>query len=90
MNRIILLILAFMLSGLTAHAEDAVEDPPAQQMPASTATRTWLDLQSSGLEASRQPQPLSGEAMEKIHKRYIDSFGKPIPEHYDHESFTEN
>lgn len=90
MNRITLLTLAFLVSGLTAHAEDSLDESPSVQVPSSTATRAWLDLQSSGQEASKQPQPLSGEAMDKIHKRYIDSFGKPIPEHYKHESFTDN
>lgn len=90
MNRITLLTLTFMLSATAAHAEVTTEQPSAQQTPSSTATRAWLDLQSSGQEASKQPQPLSGEAMDKIHKRYIDSFGKPIPEHYEHESFTDN
>ncbi len=90
MNRIILLTLAFMLSAATAHADGTAEQQPAEQTPSSNATRAWLDLQSSGQEASKQTQPLSGEAMDKIHKRYIDSFGKPIPEYYKHESFTDN
>ena len=91
MNCKILLTLAFMLSVAAARAEGVAEQPPAgQQTPSTTATRAWMDLQSSGQEASKQPQPLSGETMEKIHKRYIDSFGKPIPEYYEHESFTDN
>lgn len=92
MNRITLLTLACMLVATTAHGENPAAEQPtsAEQTPSSTATRAWLDLQSSGQEASKQPQPLSGEVLDKIHDRYIDSFGKPIPEHYEHESFTDN
>lgn len=90
MNRITLLTLTCMLAATAARAGDEAAEPQAEQTPSTTATRAWLDLQSSGQAASGQPQPLSGEVLNKIHERYIDSFGKPIPEHYEHESFTDN
>jgi hypothetical protein len=92
MNRITLLTLTCMLAATTAHAGDTAPEQrtAVEPTPSSTATRAWLDLQSSGQEASKKPQPLSGEVLDKIHERYIDSFSKPIPEHYEHESFTDN
>lgn len=52
-------------------------------------TREWLNLQKGGSAASAEPQALSGEAADKIYKRYVDSFGSPLPETFPREDFTE-
>lgn len=66
-----------------AGAEAALPEtssPP--EMP--SATREWLEMQRSGDFASRQPQPLSGKAMDRIHERYLKSFTQPIPQYFEH------
>jgi len=85
MIRIMLLTLMFMVSGFSAYAEEAAQDKPAEPE-SKSAARAWLELQSSGQAASKQPQPISGKAMDKIHERYIKSFGQDIPEYYEHET----
>ncbi len=44
--------------------------------------RRWLELQSSGVEASKNRQMLSGPVADEIYKRYLKSFEHPIPEFY--------
>jgi hypothetical protein len=48
----------------------------------------WFDLQRSGVAASAHRQSLPGDAMEKIYKRYIDSFSAPIPVRFPKETTT--
>lgn len=52
------------------------------------ATHEWLDLQKSGNAASSETPMLSGEAADKVYKRYVDSFGRPLPESFSRESFS--
>jgi hypothetical protein len=76
------LVGTMMLSMLaSAHAEETVKQA---NTPQPEATRQWLELQRSGQAASPQRQTLSGEAMSKIHERYIKSFTHPIPASYEH------
>lgn len=79
----------FMLAGLIcispALAEERAEALPAAKGSQIPATSQWLELQRSGQAASTHAQPLSGEAMDKVHKRYLKSFEQPIPEFYEHE-----
>jgi hypothetical protein len=89
MNRTIILSLACILSTTTAYAEETAEYT-ADTDPKPSATRQWLELQRSGQAASTQRQPLSGEVLEQVHKRYVESFSRPIPERFDHEDFTDN
>lgn len=51
-------------------------------------TRTWLELQNSGSQASTTPRPLPGEAATQVYERYIKSFAHPIPERFNRESFA--
>lgn len=90
MNHTVLLALTCMLSVTAAYAESPVSEqqPPAESQ--QSATRAWLELQSSGRVASKQPQPLSGDVLDKVHKRYVDSFSRPIPERFDHESYADD
>ncbi len=53
---------------------------------APLSTQQWLELQRFGKAASSQAQPLSGEAMNKVHSRYLKSFEKPIPEFFEHDT----
>lgn len=52
----------------------------------ASPTKQWLELQRSGMSASPQDQPISGEVMDRVHRRYLKSFEKPIPEFYEHET----
>lgn len=62
---------------------------PPIEVSEPSATQQWLELQRSGRSASSQAQPSSGEVMDRVHKRYLKSFEKPIPEFYEHDtSFT--
>ena len=45
-------------------------------------------LQKSGNAASSETPMLSGEAADKVYKRYVDSFGHPLPEQFERESFN--
>lgn len=92
MMRVLILITMLMGSGFS-YAEEVGQNSASSgrdsagsnaQQGSRSATREWLELQRSGQAASDQPQPISGEAMGKIHERYINSFSKPIPEFYDH------
>ncbi|CAG0979670.1 hypothetical protein MTYP_01685 [Methylophilaceae bacterium] len=92
MMRVLILAMVLVTGGISVHAGEAGQDKSiagvAESVPreqgAPSGTRAWLELQRSGQAASAQPQPISGQAMDKIHERYINSFGKPIPEFYDH------
>lgn len=43
-------------------------------------TKTWLELQRSGSQASPHAQTLSGPVMQNVYERYKESFSKPIPQ----------
>ncbi len=79
------LIISLLAISLQAAAEESaaarVENEPS-------LTETWLKLQREGELASVKRQTLSGPAMENIHKRYLDSFTRPIPERFDPGSFN--
>jgi len=85
MKRIITLLLSGFFSA--SYAADVQSTPPTPA-PALSPTQQWLELQRSGQAASSQAQPISGEVMDKVHKRYLKSFEKPIPEYYEHEMPT--
>ena len=53
---------------------------PAQEN--GTITRNLLNMQRSGLQATRHQQYLSGSEMLRIFQRYLDSFEHRIPEFY--------
>jgi len=78
MNKLPILLL--VLCSPLAQAEDAAA--PAR---VGDETRVWLQLQGSGSAAAPE-RPMSGEVADKVYKRYVDSFGRPIPEHFQRES----
>lgn len=92
MMRVLILTIMFMVGSVYSHAQELEPDPAlndgslseGEEQGQISATRAWLDFQRSGQAASDQPQPISGEAMDKIHERYINSFSNPIPDLYDH------
>lgn len=84
MKRIILLMLSGVFSISSAMADDQPVTPAAEVREPSP-TQKWLELQRSGTAASPQSQPLSGEVMDKVHKRYLKNFEHPIPEFYEHD-----
>ncbi|WP_029147341.1 DUF3613 domain-containing protein [Methylophilus sp. 5] len=87
MKRLIILMLSGFLSMHYAMAED-MPSPPSTPARALSPTQQWLELQRSNKAASTQAQPMSGEVMDRVHKRYLKSFEKPIPEYYEHEMPT--
>lgn len=93
MMRVFIFITMLMACSVFSHADeiesttatnDAKPADEGKEQGTRSATRAWLDMQRSGQAASGRPQPLSGDAMDKIHERYINSFGNSIPEYYDH------
>lgn len=81
------LIITLLAISLQAAAEESAPSR-AQDEPTLTPTEIWLKLQREGEQASVKRQTLSGPAMENIHKRYLDSFTRPIPERFDPGSFN--
>lgn len=85
MKSMIILILSGFFTLHHALADEMQKTPPVE-VRAPSPTQQWLELQRSGKSASPQAQPISGEVMDKVHKRYLKSFEKPIPEFYEHET----
>lgn len=79
------LILSGLLS-LNSAMADEWSDKYSADGKERSPTQQWLELQRSGKAASAHPQPLSGEAMDRVHKRYLKSFEQPIPEFYERET----
>lgn len=72
------LVFAGLLSALTASSAWA-------QRPASGAeTQAWLDLQKA--QPLSPDQTISGERAEQTWKRYVESFGRDIPETFQRDS----
>lgn len=78
--------ICMLLGFFSAHVmADDINANTATEVREPSPTQKWLELQRSGKSASTQPQPMSGEVMDKVHQRYMKSFEKPIPEFYEHE-----
>jgi hypothetical protein len=73
------------LIATTACAEETVPAAGQPAPPEPSAVQRWLELQSSGKAASSQPQPLSGQAMQRVHQRYLKGFEHPQPMYYKHD-----
>ena len=64
----------------TAESEPAdgaptdAEKRPAPDIANGQATHNWLKAQDAGAHASKYKQTLSGPAMSRVYKRYLDSF----------------
>lgn len=63
----------------------AAQEEAAPEQGAST--REWLELQKSGNTAAPESRPLPGEAADKVYQRYVDSYGRPLPETFPREGF---
>lgn len=74
--------LALMLASVPVMADQA---GPA----VGEQTRSWLELQASGAQASAAERPMQGEVAERVYQRYLDSFTHPIPERFPREAFTD-
>jgi hypothetical protein len=68
-----------LLSGANMAAADSLDRAVGEE------TRRWLELQSSGAAASKNPQTVSGPVADAIYQRYVESFTHPIPEFYKNE-----
>ncbi|MCB5184473.1 DUF3613 domain-containing protein [Methylobacillus gramineus] len=78
----------YCLTILSSSSVMAAEQATPQQVSPLTQTESWLALQREGEQASPNKQTLSGPAMDNIHKRYLDSFTRPIPERFDPGQFN--
>lgn len=74
--------LLMLLGSLPVLADEPQPSSGQQTEEAQLPTKAWLEMQSSGAAASPQRQPLSGQAMNQIHERYIKSFSHPIPDYF--------
>lgn len=52
------------------------------------ATRAWLDLQTSGRQATEAERPMDGEVADRVYQRYLDSHSHPIPLQFPREQFA--
>jgi hypothetical protein len=74
------LALAFAL-GLAldvAADEKTPAKAPGTDPPPLGTTADWLELQRSGAQEGG-PNPVPGEAAERIYKRYLNTFDQPVP-----------
>lgn len=74
MNRYILLA---MLLPLTVQAHEPPRRPPSE-----TATEALLRVQSSGQQASLQPQVQTARERDQSMQRWLDSYKYPIPDYF--------
>ncbi|MCB5187300.1 DUF3613 domain-containing protein [Methylobacillus caricis] len=83
------IVSVYCLAMMAASPSMAAEQSAPQQQGAElTQTEAWLALQREGGQASLDKQALSGPVMDNIHKRYLDSFTRPIPERFDPGQFN--
>lgn len=88
MKRQMIALLTASVFSAGALAEAGGNQAQEQQFNASSQAEKWLELQREGSQASLNKQYLSGPAMENIHKRYLESFTRPIPERFDPGQFN--
>jgi hypothetical protein len=70
------LVGAILLAGSDRVAAQQSDQPVVRQV--GDATKEWLQLQSSGAEAS-EPLPMLGAEATAAYRRYLDSFNSKIP-----------
>lgn len=70
-------------AAMAASGAASVQSNPARKptpLHRDGSTRSWLQAQASGEQASAARPALSGPVLRKVHERYVNSFGTPIPE----------
>lgn len=72
--------------GLAIAATAACAEPSAPGQ--GDATRAWLELQTSGRQASEAERPMDGEVADRVYQRYLDSHTLPIPLQFPREQFS--
>ncbi|MFM0044261.1 DUF3613 domain-containing protein [Paraburkholderia sediminicola] len=78
------LVSAMLLAGSEMASAQQPDQQPAQQATQppvrqlGDATKEWLQLQTSGAEAS-EPLPMLGAEATAAYRRYLDSFDSKIP-----------
>lgn len=79
-----LLLIAMTLTAATVLADDFGTPTASSNGPAvGDATKSWLELQRTGKQASEHPQHIQGPVMQRSYERYLKSFERPIPERFD-------
>lgn len=68
-------------AGAVCTAPQPVVLSPPQAREMGSATRSLLQRQAQGAEASTQQYTMSGAVAQKVYERYVNSFKHPIPEH---------
>lgn len=75
-----------LAQGVTASSQARATIHNSETAPRVTAgshsVRELLALQRHGQAASPHRQHVSGEVQARIYRRYLESFGHPIPERY--------
>ncbi|MDF0733734.1 DUF3613 domain-containing protein [Pseudomonas entomophila] len=71
------LILLTLLAPLAALAEEPPREPPPE-----TATEALLRVQSSGQQASTQPQVQTARERDQSMQRWLDTYKYVIPDFY--------
>ncbi len=74
--------LALALAALLPLASSAA-DP---KQPLGRQSKAWIDLQTSGKQASGAPRAMPGEIADNVYQRYVDSFKLPIPAQFKRQS----
>lgn len=80
MNKLLMILL--LAAPLAAFADDAAKPQLGDEV------RAWTDLQKSGTASVTDARPMPGEVADKVYDRYLQSFGHPIPEAFERQSFA--
>ncbi|RZL57003.1 MAG: DUF3613 domain-containing protein [Variovorax sp.] len=88
-HRIATVLLAATAAGAQAQGPAAPPAPDPSTVQAEDrsarvgdATQRLLALQRDGRAASPTPRPIAGDVATMSYQRYLDTFKRPIPEHF--------
>lgn len=77
-----LVLALFAASAGCALAQDASRTPTTPATQVGDATQRLFALQRDGGAASPTPRPIAGDVATLSYQRYLDSFKRPIPDHF--------
>lgn len=75
----LLALPAWAQSPADADTTAASAPPKTTAIPVGAATRSLLQRQRAGLEASATPRAIPGAVADLSHQRYLKSFEQPVP-----------
>lgn len=82
MNKLLMILILILAVPVGAYAADQGHAQLGNEV------RAWTDLQKSGSASVPEARPMPGEVADKVYDRYLQSFGHPIPESFERESFV--